>query len=113
LGAHPFLAARTFGKAGGFKKSGSSLSPKPESPLKQQQQKPAAAAAGVAAMAPAQQQQQQVQPQQHLGEEQEQSAYAQVAPSLLPGLSAKLLAGFAAPQHHQAAEDDYDDDYDS
>jgi hypothetical protein len=111
LGAHPFLAARTFGKAGGFKKSGSSLSPKPESPLKQQQQKPTAAAASVAAMAPAQQQQ--LEPQQQLGEEQEQSAYAQVAPSLLPGLSAKLLAGFAAPQHHQAAEDDYDDDYDS
>lgn len=119
LGAHPFLAARTFGKAGA-KKGGSSPSPKPESPLKQQQKPagPAAAApAGAAAMAPGQQQQQllppQVPQQQQQQQGEEQSQYAQVAPSLLPGLSAKLLAGFAAPQQPNAAEDDYDDDYDS
>jgi len=98
LGAHPFLAARTFGKAGGTgaaKKS--SLSPKPESPLKQQ------AAAGAAPGLQGQQQQQ--------AQGQEQSVYAEVGPSVLPGLNAQILAGFAANQANME-EDDYDD-YDS
>jgi hypothetical protein len=63
-------------------------------------------------LAAAQLQHQQPQQQDKEQQDQEHSAYAQVAPSLLPGLSAKILAGFAA-QQQQMDEDDYDDDYDS
>jgi hypothetical protein len=103
LGAHPFLAARSFGRPGGRESSkrgpGSSASPKPDSPSHKQQQ----------------QQQQHKSP--AVGSTgQTLSAAAGLVPQQghepvvgLPGVNAQLLATMARTQQ----EDDYDDDYDS
>jgi hypothetical protein len=110
LGAHPFLTARGFGKAGaaGLKRrAGSSSSPKPASPAHKAAAAAAAegspAAEGAAAADPAgaqQQQQQQPAGQQAAGDE------AAGLPGLPGMLSVQALAGFQQ-------QDDFDEDYDS
>lgn len=105
LGAHPFLAARSFGRPGGAaatKRGTSSCSPQPEGPQPQQPAQHAAAdeqavrggsPADVAAAA----------------EEQQAQAAGEAAPlPLLPGMSLQMLASLGSRQQVE-----YDDDYDS
>ncbi|WIA28006.1 hypothetical protein OEZ86_010594 [Tetradesmus obliquus] len=111
LGAHPFLAARSFGKAGagGFKRrAGSSSSPKPASPApRQQPDKVAPPAAEGSPQAEDAAAADAVGAQQPQPTEQQAAAGAAAGLPGLPGmLSVQALAGFQQ-------QDDFDEDYDS